>query len=284
MSLSPASGRDELEARLRSFGDRADVEIDIAEAALILAAFDRPGVSLSHYRQHLSRLARDTADLGERHGATASLHGRVAALNAVMLERYGYAGDRLTYDDIQNANLMRVIDRRKGLPVALGILYMHAGRAQGWPIEGLTFPGHFLLRLGLGGERAVLDPFNGGALHGPRELRELLGSVAGVGSELTPAHTTAVSNRDVLLRLQNNIKLRLLQERRPEAALGVLETMLMIAPDHGELWREAGGLHAHLGNLRAAAIALETSLKLVRDGPARQQAAALLQKVKTRLN
>ena len=123
MSFSPASGRDELEASLRSFGGRADAEIDIAEAALILAAFDRPGVSLSHYRQHLSRLARDTADLGERHGATASLHGRVAALNAVMLERYGYAGDRLTYDDIQNANLMRVIDRRKGLPVALGILY-----------------------------------------------------------------------------------------------------------------------------------------------------------------
>ena len=284
MSFSPASGRDELEARLRSFGGRADAEIDIAEAALTLAAFDRPGVSLRHYRRHLTRLARDTADLGERHGAAASLHGRIEALNAVMLERYGYAGDRLTYDDIQNANLMRVIDRRKGLPVALGILYMHAGRAQGWPIEGLNFPGHFLLRLGLGGERAILDPFNGGALRGPRELREFLGSVAGAGSELTPAHTTVASNRDVLLRLQNNIKLRQLQERRPEAALGVLETMLMIAPDHGELWREAGGLHARLGNLRAAAMALENSLELVRDGPGRRQAAALLRKVKTRLN
>ncbi len=179
---------------------------------------------------------------------------------------------------------MRVIDRRKGLPVDLGILYMHAGRAQGWPIEGLNFPGHFLLRLALRGERAILDPFNGGALRGPRALRELLGSVAGVGSELTPAHTTAVSNREVLLRLRNNIKLRLLQERRPEAALGVLETMLMIAPDHGELWREAGGLHAHLGNLRAAAMALENSLVLVLNGPARQQAAALLRKVKARLN
>ena len=284
MSFSPASGRDELEARLRSFGGRADAEIDIAEAALILAAFDRPGVPLSRYSQHLARLARDTAELGERHGAAASLHGRIEALNAVMLERYGYAGDRLTYDDIQNANLMRVIDRRKGLPVALGILYMHAGRAQGWPIAGLNFPGHFLLRLGLGGKRAILDPFNGGALCGPRELRELLGSVAGVGSEPTPAHTTAVSDRGVLLRLQNNIKLLQLQERRPEAALGVLETMLMIAPDHGELWREAGGLHARLGNLRAAARALEKSLELVRDGPGRRQAAALLQTVKAQLN
>ena len=284
MSSPPASGRDELEARLRSFAGRADAEMDIAEAALTLAAFDRPGVSLRHYRQHLSRLARDTADLGERHGAAASLHGRIEALNAVMLERYGYAGDRLTYDDIQNANLMRVIDRRKGLPVALGILYMHAARAQGWPIEGLNFPGHFLLRLELGGERAILDPFNGGALRGPHELRELLGSVAGAGSELTPAHTTAVSDRGVLLRLQNNIKLRQLQERRPEAALGVLETMLMFAPDHGELWHETGGLHARLGNLRAAAVALENSLELVRDGPGRRQAAALLRKVKMRLN
>ena len=63
------------------------------------------------------------------------------ALNDIILLKHGYSGDELTYDDLQNANLMRVIDRRKGLPVALGILYLHAARAQGWDRSVSAFPG-----------------------------------------------------------------------------------------------------------------------------------------------
>ena len=152
MSWSPASGRDEIETALRRLGSQPDEAVDVAEAALLMAALDRPRVPLERYRHHLSLLTRDTADLAQGAGE-ATLDGRIAALNAVIRERYGYSGDALTYDDPQNANLMRVIDRRKGLPVALGILYLHAARAQGWPAEGLNFPGHFLLRLGCGSAR-----------------------------------------------------------------------------------------------------------------------------------
>lgn len=289
MSWSPASGRAELEAELRRIGGQTDSGIDLAATALILAALDRPRVPLERYGHHLSLLARDTAELGEKRGATNSLLARAAALNFVMLERYGYGGDRRSYDDPQNANLMRVIDRRKGLPVALGILYIHAARAQGWSIAGLAFPGHFMLHLELGGERVILDPFNGGALRGPKELREILQSIAGEEAELQLEHTEPVANRDILLRLQNNIKLRLLQERRAEDALTVLETMLMFAPGIGQLWREAGTLHAHLGNLRAAAMTLEHYLELGEagagpDSAGRHEAASLLQRIKTQLN
>src|SRR3546814_19245031 len=83
---------------------------------------------------------------------------------------------------------MRVIDRRKGLPVALGILYMHAARAQGWPAVGLNFPGHFLLRLERHGERAILDPFNEGRVHGATELLDLLKAMQGQDAELGPEH------------------------------------------------------------------------------------------------
>jgi regulator of sirC expression with transglutaminase-like and TPR domain len=289
MSWSPASGRKELEAQLRRIGGQADSEIDLAAAALILAALDRPRVSLERYDHHLSLLARETSELGEKSGAANSLLARAEALNTVMLERYGYGGDRRSYDDLQNANLMRVIDRRKGLPVALGILYIHAARAQGWSIAGLNFPGHFMLRLELGGERVILDPFNGGALRGPKELREILQSLAGEDAELQLEHTEPVANREILLRLQNNIKLRLLQERRAEDALTVLETMLMFAPDMGQLWHEAGTLHAHLGNLRAAAMTLEHYLELgetgaTPDSAGRHEAAGLLQRIKAQLN
>jgi regulator of sirC expression with transglutaminase-like and TPR domain len=94
----------------------------------------------------------------------------------------------------------------------------------------------------------------------------------------------AVSDRDVLLRLQNNLKARLLQAQHHERALMVVETMLMLAPDLAELWREAGILHRHLGNMRAAGAALEQYVVRAPDGAGRHQAAAILQQLRAQLN
>jgi len=192
-------------------------------------------------------------------------------------------GVSLTYEDLQNANLMRVIDRRKGLPVALGILYLHAGRAQGWEMAGLAFPGHFMVRLEQQGERLVLDPFHGGRVRDAAELRDLLKAIAGNAAELEPRHYAAVSDRDILLRLQNNLKLRLIESQQPAPALAVIEGMLLFAPEHAGLWREAGLVNAELGNLRAGVAALERCRALARDESGRRQAAALLQQLRARL-
>jgi regulator of sirC expression with transglutaminase-like and TPR domain len=204
-------------------------------------------------------------------------------LTGVIADRYGYRGDTLTYEDLQNANLMRVIDRRKGLPVALGILYIHAARAQGWDAAGLAFPGHFLLRLAEGGQSLIIDPFHEGRARDAAALRELLKTIAGSAAELEPAHYAEASDRDVLLRLQNNLKQRLLQGRRFEEALGVIEGMLLFAPDHAALWQEAGLVNAECGNLRAAMDALERALALCGDEAQRHRTAMLLQQLKARL-
>lgn len=285
MSWSSASNRHDLESRLRRIGGQDDDEIDIAEAALLLAALDRPQLSLERYHHHLSLVSRDVADLGEKVGAEASLAARIEVLNAVLVERYGYRGDSETYEDMVNANLMRVIDRRRGLPVALGILYLHGARAQGWQISGLNFPGHFLLRLDLGSQRAIIDPFNGGETRDAMALRGLLKAMAGESAELRPEHTEPVGCRDVLLRLQNNIKLRHIKEERSGDALAVLETMLMIAPERAALWREAGILHSHLDNMRAAIMAFEHFLELADPGEAgRTDIAELLRRLRRQLN
>jgi regulator of sirC expression with transglutaminase-like and TPR domain len=223
-------------------------------------------------------------DVGRHPGAVGGVAERARALNEIILLKYGYSGDALTYDDLQNANLMRVVDRRKGLPVALGILYMHAGRAQGWETVGLAFPGHFLVRLSNGPERLILDPFHGGRICTAAELRELLKATAGSESELRTEHYAPVSDRDVLLRLQNNLKARLIQAERYERAVVVAETMLMLAPDLAELWREAGLLHARLGNMRSAAAALEQFVLRAPDAMARRQASALLRQLRSKLN
>jgi len=282
MSEPPETYDPEIRARfLRDLGASGERILPIAEAALALASFERPRVGPARYREHLHLLVQDVA----RHAdAAGNLAARARALNEIILLKHGYSGDELTYDDLQNANLMRVVDRRKGLPVALGILYMHAGRAQGWDTVGLAFPGHFLIRMADGPERLILDPFHGGQVCGAAELRELLKATAGQESELLPEYYTPVADRDVLLRLQNNLKARLIQAQRHERAATVIETMLMLAPDVAELWREAGTLHRGLGNLRSAAAALEQFVLRAPEGMARHQAAAILQQLRSKLN
>lgn len=285
MDWSAPSDRRALENSLRSIGGQADDEIDVGEAALLLAALNSPQRNLERYRHHLSLLCRDIADLAEREGAADSLEARVAVLNAVLVGRYGYRGDGETYENMANANMMRVIDRRRGLPVALGILYLHGARAQGWQICGLNFPGHFLLRLDLGTGRAIIDPFHGGATRDASALRALLKHMAGADAELRPEHTRPVGCRDVLLRLQNNIRLRRVQEERSADALAVVESMLMIAPDQAGLWREAGVLHQHLDNMRAAILSFEHYLELAApDDHGRNDIAALLRQLRRQLN
>jgi len=284
MSWSPASGRREAESRLRQIGGLADDAIDLAPAALALAALEQPQASLERYQHHLSLLARDTADAAASLGAATDLEARGEALRQVLAERYAYEGDRDSYDDLRNANLMRVIDRRRGLPVTLGILFIHAARCQGWEAGGLNFPAHFLIRLGLGGEGLILDPFDRGRPRSPSALRQLLKMVAGSEAELRPEHYAPVGNRAILLRLQNNLKMRLSQAGEQEAALGVLESMLMIAPRQSGLWYEAAQLNSRLGNLRAAVVSLEQVLDLAEDPAVLQRARGLLQRLKSRLN
>jgi len=280
VSTAPFNDRSGADAFLAGLADLGEGPWPLAAAALALACRDRPRVDLARYHHHLDGLAAEAAAAG---AAARSPEERRAALAAVIAERYGYEGDRLTYEDLQNANLMRVIDRRKGLPVALGILYLHAARAQGWDAAGLAFPGHFLLRLGESPERLVIDPFERGRARNAAALRELLKSVAGAAAELEPAHYAEVGDRDILLRLQNNIKLRLIQSRRLDEALAVIDGMLLFAPDHAALWREAGLVNAELGNLRAGIAALERALHRAGDDASRHRTALLLQQLKSRL-
>ena len=267
---------------LRHAGTQLDESVDLAETALAFAALDR-SCSADWYREHIARLSAEVgADAAERD--PDGVEGPSAALASVLADRYGYRGDTATYEDPQNANLMRVIDRRKGLPVALGILYIHAARSQGWECAGLNFPGHFLIRLDRHGERAILDPFDGGRPRGPADLRSLLKAVLGQEAELEQKHYAPVGNRAVLLRLQNNIKLRHMNDGRYAEAAKVLEGMVTIAPDEPDLWREAGLVRARLGEYGAAIEALDRFITAADSDHARHEAATLLQQIKARLN
>jgi regulator of sirC expression with transglutaminase-like and TPR domain len=278
---------------LTSVGAQEDSEINIAEAGLALGAMDRPGKDQpaglpESYHAHLAEISAEmqkaATEVDCNAEGDAGLFNRAGTLAKVLAGNFSYQGDRVTYDDLQNANLMKVIDRRKGLPVALAILYIHAARSQGWAIEGVNFPGHFVVRLHNAGRALILDPFASGEPCTTADLRRKLKAAAGEKAELQPEHYAAVGNRDILLRLENNLKIRLIQEGDLEKAAAALERMLLIAPKHAPLYREAGLIQARLGNLNAARGALERFLEISDNDSQRHHVARLIQDLGQQLN
>lgn len=268
-------------AALKRIGRLPDDRIDLAESALILGALDRPGVALEPYHEHLSNLATEAREASGDHDF---LETRAASINRLIFETHGYRGDIETYDNPENANLLNVIDSRAGLPVSIGILYVHAARASGCNITGLAFPGHFLLRVTDGAARIIIDPFHGGQILEAGHLRDLLKQFMGADAELTPRHHAPVGNRDILLRLQNNIKTRALKASVTSRASEILERMALLAPEVASVWQELGILSVQTRNLRRAVVALETFLNLSTSQDEEQEAESLLKQIKSSMN
>lgn len=271
---------------LRRLGQAGDGPHDIALAALMLAALDHPDKKLASYRAHLSELAEAAKTEA---GVVRDAEGGARALGAVVAGRYGYDGERMHFDDPLNADFISVIERRRGLPVALGVLYIHAGRAAGMDARGLFAPGHFLLKVAVRGSEALIDPFNGGVafdrerlsaphLRAPPRLSE--SSMPDEPNPLEPVHDS-----DILLRLLNNLRGRALKARNTARAIEVGQRMVLIAPKRPALWLELGRMQEAAGSLSAARISYENSLKASPVGnPFHNEAAIALQALKRRLN
>jgi regulator of sirC expression with transglutaminase-like and TPR domain len=273
--MTPAEAR----AALNRLGTAGGDPPDLAEAALLLAVIDAPDADLAAARAHLAELAAEARVL-----AAHSVEARAAALAALLAGRHGYAGDSETYDDLANANLLRVIERRRGLPVALGIIWIHAARAAGWTAWGIDFPAHFLVGIEAGEHALAIDPFARGHAPSPAELRAMIGRLIGQEVELHPGLFRPMRDREVLLRLQNNIKLRRLRAGDLAGALTCIEDMLRLVPDAAPLWREAGLLHQRLGHPRAAIACLERFLSFAPDAEATAEARATLHEIRATLN
>lgn len=276
-------------AYLDDVGGRQDVDIDIFEAALALALQEHPGKSVDQYRQHLNKLE----DTGQTHLAYAmkehdlpdGLEAQLMALRHTMNRVNGYAGDPLHYDDVQNADLIRVIDRRLGMPITIGIIALALGRRLGWPLHGLNFPSHFLLRLdGARGQRVILDPFNLFAEVEAHQMRKLLKAKLGAAAELSAAYYEPATNREILLRLQNNIKHRMIEAEEYTKALACVTLMKRFAPQEYRLLFDEGVLLARLDQPAAAVKALRAYIDQTPSGQDRMQALSLINELNAMLN
>jgi regulator of sirC expression with transglutaminase-like and TPR domain len=277
--------RAEARSALEAAGQMPDGELDIASLALQLARVDTPSADWQGAARHLSEIARAAVEAAAADPAAdaGDLARRRAVLAALLHGRFGYAGDQDSYEDMANANLLSVIARKRGLPVALGVLWLHAAEAAGWEAHGVDFPGHFLVALA-GRGQVVVDVFGGGQGLDARALRVLLKRFAGEQAELGPDTLAPMGKRAVLLRMQNNIKVRRLRDNDLAGALACTEDMLRIAPETAALWREAGLMHQRLDHIAAAIAALERFLTLAPDGPQAARIRGLLDELRQRLH
>ena len=276
----------DIHARLTALGQLPDDAFPLGEAALLLAASREPGLNTGPYERHLGRLADEVAELaGQTKGADIPpVRAQRDALVEVIARRYGYGGNESVFDDLDAANLARVIDTRRGLPVSLGIIYMDVCERLGWSMTGIDFPGRFVVRLSLGADRMILDLFEGAKELHPPDLRVMLKTMAGAEAELDPRFLQEMPARRVILRLEDNIRVRQMQAGDLAAAADTLQGMLLIAPDVGHLWREAGLLNARLDRIANAVAALENYLKCEPGQENGYEASKLLQELRARLN
>lgn len=257
-ALAPRTGA------LGAFSDllaRPDPEIDLARACLHVAEDAYPGLDIEGYLGEIERLA---GRLRARLAPDTALEDRILALNEFLFGELGFKGNAKRYYDPRNSYLNEVIDRRRGIPITLAVLYAEIGRRIDLPLEGVSFPGHFLVRLPLRGGMLVLDPFLGGLPVGEDELRARLKRVIPPEALATPAGKVPLaelpleqflapaSKRQVLARLLRNLKGIYRETNRPEALLAVLDRMLVVTPDAVLEWRDRGLAYEQLDCWRAA--------------------------------
>ncbi|TFI57670.1 tetratricopeptide repeat protein [Sphingomonas parva] len=242
-------------------------------AALEIAALDHPDVDLSLYLEQLAQMAEALQRTGD--GAESPAE-RALALAEVIGADYGFDGDRKAYDARDNADFIRVLDRRLGLPVSLSILYVGLARRIGWSADALNTPGHVLIRVGDDEVAVLVDPFNGGTLVGADRLATLLSQALGADVQPGPEHLSPMSNRAMLVRLLLNEASRAEAAGDHERALTLHERMTIIAPGNSQAWWERARLELQLGDLAAARASLSAMLEMTREPQMRAHISAAL--------
>jgi regulator of sirC expression with transglutaminase-like and TPR domain len=239
---------------------------DLAEASLLVAQDAYPAVDITGCMSQLDQIA---AAIARRLAPDAFAEQKVLALNYHLFQELRFAGNVDDYYDPRNSYLNEVLERRVGIPLTLSIVYMEVGRRLGLNLKGVSFPGHFLVKLAVRRGQLVLDPFLGGEAQSEADLRQRLTGLlpaseasAGLERYLKPA-----SPRQVIARMLRNLKNIYLQCKRHEEALAVMNRMLLVMPESAEEVRDRGAIYETLECFRPALQDFENYLRRRPEAP-----------------
>ena len=241
---------------------------DLPVAALLIARIEHHALDPSPSLARLERLGALAAERIERLGAGASPREQVGALNTLLFEREGFCGNERFYEDPRNSFLNDVLERRTGLPIALSVIYIDVARRAGVPIEGVNFPGHFLVRYRGGERRAdesrglLIDPFGGGTLLTETDCRQLLRKHAGEEATFDRRMLVTAGKQDILVRMLANLKRVYVSLRSFPQARDAVNLLVALNPLAADELRDRGLLSYHMGEHLPALRDLEAYLRM----------------------
>lgn len=241
----------------------ADHEISLLSAALLVAKDEYPALSCSAYEHRMDEYA---ARLSATLPAQATETQRLTGLNAFLFEELGFAGDERDYFDPRNSYLNDVLDRRLGNPISLAIVQIALAERLGLPLEGVSFPGHFLVRMPLDDGIVVLDPFHRGRTLDLPELRRRARSELSareVDDQRLAHLLEPASRRAIVARMLRNLRLAYVENAAWDKALRCTDRIVMLDPLDVAECRERGNLYLKLGHHRAACDDFRRYLALV---------------------
>jgi len=262
-----------------------DERIDLVRAALTIAQTEYPDLAIDTYRGRIEDLARrvkrQVPDLGDPSES-------ISALNRVLFEEEGFRGNGEDYYDPRNSFLNDVLDRKLGIPITLAVVYMEVAHRVGFPLVGVGMPGHFLLKhYDVEGREILIDPFNRGSILTAKDCQRALDEIYGGQMPLQPEFLMAVSRRQVLVRMLNNLKSIYLSARNFRKALPIVDLILAIYPRSPEDVKQRALLRWSLGQTRGALADLDDYLKMspeASDADEIRQTAASLRRMMVTMN
>ncbi len=250
--------------RFKEIASLEDEQINLAEAALLIAADEYPRLNVDFYLEKLDRFGDIARERAER---ARGAQGYAAALGAALFDELGFHGNRDKYFDPRNSFLNEVIELRTGIPITLTVVYIEVARRIGVAVEGIGLPGHFIARLKADNESLLIDPFNEGRIIGEATCRELVSETSGGRIEFHPAHLAPVTTKQIITRMLSNLLGIYAGANDYNRAIAVIERILLINPGSPPHIRDYGLLLAATGETEKSMSLLEKYLMLVPNAP-----------------
>ncbi|PZU94867.1 MAG: hypothetical protein DCE90_13680 [Pseudanabaena sp.] len=230
----------------------------LLEGALAIAWEEYPHMDLGHYRAKLDAMVNDLQPRLDKIHYPLKV---IQEINRYLFVEQGFCGNDHDYYDPRNSFINDVLDRRLGIPLSLSIIYMLLGDRLGFAMDGISFPGHFIIRPQHPDLEIFIDPYNKGEILFPEDCAAKLTQLYGQEMPLDPKYLQPVGIRRILDRLLTNLKLIYLRRQEPAKALGAIERSLMLHPDVPTQWRDRGLICYQLERYVEAKIDLENYLK-----------------------
>lgn len=253
-------------------------EIDTVGAAFLIARTAYPNLDETGYRRSLavmSKKLRSRLYPGD-HPAEA-----IEKLNRILFEQEGFDGSRHDYYEPDNSYLNRVMDRKRGIPITLSLIYTEVGRLAGLNLHGVGMPGHFITALQHETGRILIDPFNQGNILSEEKCREMVKDRLSGRSVLKEQWLNPAKPREVIARMLRNLKAIYLHTNNNRKAFEMLHWLLILNPDAHRERVERGMLYEAMGNTDRAVLDFERYLELAPNAADADQIQSRIQKLKS---